>query len=617
MSPDRRLRVRAALLPAIALLIMVIGAALRVARLRSAAELTWNAGLLITGLPIVWTTLRNIGKGRLATDIVATLAIVGAVILHQPLAGLVIVLMQSGGEALERMAEGRASAAVRALEEAAPRVAHRIVADIVGERVEEVAASEVNVGDLLLIRPGDLLPCDGVVTEGQSDLDASRLTGEPLPIEAVPGISVMSGTLNGTGAMRMRATARAAESQYARIVDLVRSAQSTKAPLQRLADRYAVWFTPVTLLVCTAVYLVEHDWTRVLAVLVVATPCPLILATPIAIVGGINRGARRHVIIRTGAALERLASATVAIFDKTGTITVGQPRVHDVRVMDAHSAEEVLRYAAAVEQGSSHRLARVIVEAAEQIEGRIPPATEHLETPGQGVVGTVNGHEVHVGSRAFVLAHCRVDVDRLARLEGATVALRAYVGVDDRLVGLIEYADEVRPEIPDVLRELRENGIDRVILLSGDHAPNARAVADRVGIREVLGDLLPSDKAAVVRKLAASGEVVMMVGDGINDAPALSTADVGIALAGHGGGITAEAADVIVLVDAADRVVDALRIGRQTIRIAKQSIWVGLGLSGAAMVAAAVGEIPPTLGALLQEGIDVAVILNALRTARS
>lgn len=613
MTPDKRLRMRAALLPAVAVIVMVIGAALRVARLRTAADLTWDAGLVFTGLPIVWTTLRNIGKGRLATDIVATLAIVGAVVLREPLAGLVIVLMQSGGEALERIAEGRASAAVRALEEAAPRVAHRIT----GDRVEDVEAGAVAVGDLLLIRPGELVACDGAVTEGRSDLDTSRITGEPLPAEALPGTQVMSGTLNGTGVIRMRATARAAESQYARIVDLVRSAQASKAPLQRLADGYAVWFTPVTLLVCAAVYLVEHDWTRVLAVLVVATPCPLILATPIAIVGGINRGARRHVIIRTGAALERLASATVAVFDKTGTITVGQPQVHDVRVMDSRTAEEVLRFAAAVEQGSSHRLARVIVEAAERIEGPIPRATEHIETPGQGVVGTVEGHEVHVGSRAFVLARCRVDAEQLARLEGATVALRAYVGVDDRVVGLIEYADEVRPEIPAVLRDLRENGIHRVILLSGDHAPNARAIADRVGIRDVLGDLMPSDKAAVVRKLAASGEVVMMVGDGINDAPALSTADVGIALAGHGGGITAEAADVIVLVDAADRVVDALRIGRRTIRIAKQSIWVGLGLSAVAMVAAAVGEIPPTVGALLQEGIDVAVIMNALRTSRN
>jgi heavy metal translocating P-type ATPase len=568
--------------------------------------------LVLSGAPLVWRTLRDAARGRFATDIVATLAIVGAVALGQPIAGLVIVLMQRGGEALERYAERRASAAVRALEESAPRIAHRVE----GNRVIDVPAADVAVGEMLLIRPGDLVPCDGVVVDGRSDLDTSQLTGEPMPVPAAAGTAVMSGTLNGAGALRLRVAARAAESQYARIVELVRTAQASKAPLQRLADRYAVWFTPFTVLVCAAVFGLTGDWTRVLAVLVVATPCPLILATPVAIIGGVNRAARRHIIVRHGGALERLSAVTVAVFDKTGTITVGQPRVHQVRPAASFSAEEVLRLAAAVEQGSSHLLARVVVEAAAELEGQVPRATQHVETAGQGVVGSVDGREIRVGARAFVLAYCRHDAGELARLEGDEAGLRAYVAVDQRLAGVIEYADELRPDLPAVLARLRRMGVPRVLLLSGDHAPNARAVAKQIGIAEVHGDLLPGDKAAVVRRLSAAGEVVMMVGDGTNDAPALSSADVGVALAGHGGGVTAEAADVIILVDVLDRVADAVAIGHRTLRIARQSIWFGLGLSGAAMLAAAFGYIAPVAGAVIQETIDVAVILNALRTSR-
>jgi heavy metal translocating P-type ATPase len=535
--------------------------------------------------------------------------------LDQPLAGLVIVLMQTGGEALERFAEGRASAAVRALEEAAPRIAHRVT----GERIDDIAASDVQIDDELLIRPGELVPCDGVIIEGSSELDTSSLTGEAAPESAVPGVVVMSGTLNGLGALRMRATDTAAHSQYARIVELVRTAQASKAPLQRLADRYAIWFTPATIAVCAIAVALTHDWMRALAILVVATPCPLILAAPVAIIGGINRAARRQIIVRNGEALEQLSRVEIAVFDKTGTITVGKPRLHDVRLARGFTRETVLRLAASVEQGSSHLLGRVLVEAAEANGLALPRGTEHLEAPGQGVFGVVDGHEVRVGARSFVLPHCTTGVADAARLEGAGATLRAYVGIDDRLAAVIEYADEMRPDLQPVLASLAHAGIRRVVLLSGDHAPIARAVAERVGIRETYGDLLPADKAAFVDRLRVETDGrtngVLMVGDGINDAPALTAADVGIALAGHGGGITAEAADVIILVDSLDRVSDALAIGRRTMRIARQSIRVGIGLSGVAMLIAAFGGIPPVVGAALQEVIDVAVILNALRSA--
>ena len=603
---------RRLLVPAAAVVLIIAGALLRVSGAGSLTQPLWMIGLAVSGAPILWSTLAAARRGRFATDIVASFSIVGALALEQPLAGLVIVLMQSGGEALERYAEGRASAAVRTLEEAAPRIAHRVS----GERIEDVPASAVRIGDELLVRPGDLIPADGVVTEGESELDTSSLTGEARPVRARPGVEVMSGTANGYGALRMRASALAEQSQYARIVQLVRTAQASKAPLQRIADRYAVWFTPLTLIVCGAAVLLTHDWMRALAILVVATPCPLILATPVAIVGGINRGARRHIIVRNGGALEHIGRVHVAVFDKTGTLTIGKPRLKAVHAAPQFSAAGVLQYAAAVEQGSSHLLARVIVEQAEQDGLALPRGSEHVESPGHGVAGMVEGHTVRVGARGFVVPECESGILDAAALEHSDATLRAYVAIDGQLAGVIEFADEIRPELPRVLAKLRALGVPRIALLSGDHAPIARALAERVGIDETYGDLLPAEKAAFVERLRAEGGAVMMVGDGINDAPALSSADVGVALAGHGGGITAEAADIIILVDSLDRVTDAITIGRRTLRIARQSIITGLGLSGAFMLVAAFGGIPPVVGAALQELVDVAVIVNALRSAR-
>ena len=603
----------AAWLPLAAIAFLAAGGALNlVFRNEVAAHWVWDVGLIAAGAPIVWHTVRGMMAGRFAADVVAALSIVTAFILGQPFAGLVIVLMQSGGEALERYAAGRASAAVKALEAAAPRRAHRVT-----ERgVEDVPAESVAVGDTLLVRPGDLVPCDSVVISGRSHVDASRLTGEPTPVRATPGVTLLSGSANGEGPLTVRATAISRESQYARIVDLVRSAQASKAPLQRLADRYAVWFTPLTLVVCGIAYVVSRDPIRVLAVLVVATPCPLILAAPVAIIGGINRAARRQIIVRHGGALEQLANVTVAVFDKTGTLTVGRPRIRRIIPAPGLDTRDLLRRAAAVEHGSSHLLARTVVEAAEAQNMSIPPAADVVEAPGQGVSGFVEGAPILVGSRAFVVERHPAAAAAFATIDPPDTALRAYVAIDGRAAGIIEFADQMRPSATTIVADLDRLGVHRAILLSGDQERYTRDVAIAAGIREAHGGLLPADKDRIVRDLTRSGERVVMVGDGTNDAPALSSAAVGVALAGHGGGITAAAADVVFLVDEVSRIADAVRIGRSTVRIAEESIWAGLGLSGAAMVCAVLGLIPPTMGAMLQELIDVAVIVNALRASR-
>lgn len=615
MSPSVRYRspTGSLVLPSAAVLAILAGTALRLSSVNPRwAQNVWMAGLVATGVPILWRTLRYLARGHLATDIVATLAIVGSVLLGQPVAGLIVVVMQTGGEALERFAEGRASQAVRQLEEDAPRIAHRLI----DSATEDVPVDAIQVGEEILIRPGEMVPCDSLVITGDSSVDVSRLTGEPLPMAARAGVQLLSGGLNLSGALVARATALSRESQYARIVELVRSAAASKAPLQRLADRYAVWFTPITLAICAVSWLVSGDPTRALAVLVVATPCPLILATPIAIIGGINRAASRQIIMRTGGALEQLSVARVAVFDKTGTLTVGRPSVARVIAVPPITEQALLRFAGAVEQHSGYALARSVVDGALSAGETLPTPTDTVEEAGHGITGRVEGHTISIGARSYIAARTAGAIDHepeVAPREG--LLLRAYVAIDGAFAGSIEFTDQVRPGARELLASLRGLGIRRSILLSGDRAASVRSVADAVGIDEAVGELLAADKLMRVAELSEHQGPVLMVGDATNDAPALSRADVGIALAGHGGGVTAEAADIVLLTDDLLRVNEAITISRRTMRIARQSIWVGLGLSGFAMIVAAGGGIPPVIGALLQEGIDVAVIVNALRAS--
>ena len=599
--------------PFATVLVLIAGLlAPRFVSIPDAQRLIWLAGLIGLGLPIVWSTAKGVLEGRFATDLVASLAIITAAVLLQPAAGLVIVLMQTGGEALELAAARRASQAVAELESQAPRVAHRLE----GDGVQDVAVEQVAVGDRLLVRPGEMIPCDSVVRVGTSSLDTSRITGEPLPRPVSPGDRVSSGTINLDRPITLEATARAEASLYHKIVELVRSAEASKAPLQRLADRVAVWFTPVTIVACGLAYLISGDPTRVLAVLVVATPCPLILAAPVAMLAGVNRAARHQIIVRHGTALEQLAKIDSVLFDKTGTVTIGRPMVAEVRPVAPLTADALLRLVAPVEQGSGHLLARSTVEAAIASGIVLPAAHQVIESAGRGVTGMVEGRRVTIGALTLLKEWEPAAAATFQReVDGA--GLRAYVAVDHQAAGTISYADRLRPSARAMIRGLESLGVSRVILLSGDRTVNAKAAAAELGVADAVGDLLPQDKVGYVARMAKLGHNVMMVGDGANDAPALSAATVGLAIAATGGGISAEAADVVLLSDDLTRIPEAIAIARRTMRIAKQSIGVGLGLSAVAMVFAGIGWIVPTVGALVQEAIDVAVIVNALRVLRS
>jgi heavy metal translocating P-type ATPase len=555
------------------------------------------------GGPLVAHTLVGMWHGRFAADIVAMLAIVTALILGQYFAGVVIVLMQSGGEALERFAMGRASQSLEALLARAPKVGHRIR----GEQIEDIAVDQIEVGDLLLVRPGDLIPVDGDVTDGVSSVDQSALTGEPLPVRAVQGTALMSGSVNLEGAFRLRALRPAEQSQYQQIVRLVDRARREKPPIQRLADRFAVWFTPVTLLMCGVAWLMTGSPTTMLAVLVVATPCPLILATPVAVIAGISRAADLGVIVKTSAAIEQLGRARAVVFDKTGTLTLGHPSVERIHTEDGISADELLRLAGAVEQLSSHHLGKAVSDAGLRRLGRLPPVTEFREEPGSGIVGEVDGHAVAVGSAGFLAGR---GVHLPASGADRTTA---FVSVDGRLAGTIEFADRLRHQVPSLMQRLAVLGINETVMLTGDRESSAEVIAAQAGIRTVRANLLPDDKVTAINDLKQRFGAVVMVGDGINDAPALAAATVGVAMGAHGTAISAEAADVVLLVDDISRVGDAMAISRRMRYIALQSIGVGLGVSFVLMVIASFGVITPAAGAVMQEALDAGVILNALR----
>lgn len=573
----------------------------------------WFVTLVVGGAPIIWQTIRGMLHRHFASDIVALLAIVAAILMNNAFPGLVIVLMQSGGKALEDHAFKRASSSLDALLAHSPRLAHRKK----DHELEEINVVDVKVGDLLLIRPGDLIPADGEIIYEQAEIDESALTGEPLPKIKKLGELVFSGTINVGNAFEMRASKISDESQYAKIVQLVRKAQQEKAPIQRLADRYAVWFTPITICISLLGWLLTNNIVTILAVLVVATPCSLIFATPVAIISGINKAAKSGIIIKTGAAIEQVGKALVLVFDKTGTITFGTPMVEKVIPTNTVNSDDLLRKAASVEQLSSHPTASVLVKKGHEMFGNLPIPTNFHELAGAGVDGDIEGEHIVVGSQIvfenFIDSGFAEYIQEVKRQINSEGKMLAFVGINNKPAGVIVFGDKIRPDINPMMKRIRELGVKQTIMLTGDSLDNAKNIAQQAGITELEASLLPEQKVLAVKKLKQEFDNVVMVGDGINDAPALAASTVGVAMGAHGTAISAEAADVVLLVDDISKVSTLIDIGQKTIRVAKQSIFIGLGLSFVFMAIASLGYIPPAIGALLQEVLDVGVILNALR----
>ncbi len=575
----------------------------------SVAVPLWAAATVL-GLSFSAVSIVDAVRRRQPTvDVIALLALAGAIAVDEVFAGAMIAVMLSSGLLLETRAEARARRDLSLLVQRAPRTARRRL----GDSVVEVEVDVVCTGDRLVVGAGEVVPVDGRLLSA-AVLDESALTGESMPVERARGDDVRSGVANAGEPFELVALASAAESTYAGVVRLVEQAQASSAPFVRAADRAAVFFVPLTLAVAGLAWMVSADPVRAVAVLVVATPCPLLLAAPIAIMSGLSRAARVGVVVKGGAALERLAAGQVMLFDKTGTLTAGKPEVADVTAAGAAvSAEEVLRVAASLDQLSPHVLAGAIVTAGTRRGLALQMPTEVREVHGYGLEGLVGGHRVRLGKATWIVGddppQWARQVRRRAELDGS---LTVFVAIDDVPVGALLLVDPIRPDAPRMVRALRTAGITRIVLLTGDRADIADMVGRVVGVDAVLANCDPAAKLAAIERESANAATIM-VGDGVNDAPALAAAGAGVALAARGATASSQAADVVLTVDRIDALADALLIARRCKGIALQAVVVGMGLSLGAMVIAAVGLLPPAAGAILQEIIDVLAIAIALR----
>ncbi len=570
------------------------------------SDLVWTAATLPVLFALLVEITSSLRRGEFGLDIVAALSMTAALLVGEALAASVVAVMYSGGQYLEFFAERRARREMTALLSQVPRTAmrHR------DGRLEDVSLEAIRPGDLLLIRRGDVVPVDGTVAGGVAVLDEAALTGEALPVRHPAGDAVMSGPVNVGDAFDLTANRTAADSTFAGIVRLVEQAQRSRAPMVRMADRYALGFLVLTVAIAGSAWLLTGDPVRAVAVLVVATPCPLILAVPIALVAGLSRAAREGILIKGGGALETMARIAVLVLDKTGTLTEGRPKLAAILPAADLEPDEVLRLAASLDQVSQHTIARTVVAEARERGLSLSMPVQASEVSGEGVRGQIDGRDVVVGGRTFVASH--LQPSRAMPDVPAAGAVTVAVGVDGTLVGELVLADTLRAGTKDLLDDLRDWGIARLVLATGDRRAVAETVAENLGFDGVHADLTPDQKVLTVLSERKFGPV-MMVGDGVNDAPALAAADLGLAMGARGAAASAEAADVVLLVDRLDRILPGLRIARRARRIAIQSVVVGLGLSVAGMIAAAFGYLTPVEGALLQEAIDVAVILNALR----
>ncbi len=573
-----------------------------------AAGVVWALATLPVLAVLFVEIVVSLRHGDIGLDIIAALSMLAALVFAEYLAATVVALMYAGGQYLESFAERRASREMTALLARVPRSAMRQR----DGRLEEVGLDDIEPGDCLVVRKGDVVPVDGTVADGLAVLDQSALTGEAMPVQLRTGEAVLSGAMNAGEAFQLAASRRAAESTYAGIVRLVAAAQRSRAPMSRLADRYALIFLAATVALAAAAWLATGDPIRAVAVLVVATPCPLILAVPVAIVSGLSRAAKHGILIKGGRALETLAQVRALVIDKTGTLTHGQPRIVSTQTFNNVSADEALRLAASLDQASKHIIAQSIVEAARGRGLALALPADIRETPGEGVEGCVEDRRVVVGGLHFVGGKLAAENRASLRVEHPPGTATVAVGIDGGLAGIFILSDELRSGTEALLRDLRALGVERIVLATGDRREVAELVVKDLSIDAVRSELTADQKTLVVLSERKNGPV-MMIGDGINDAPALAAADLGMAMGATGAAASAEAADVVLLVDQLDRVLPAIRIARRSRVIALESVLAGMGLSIVGMIAAAYGLLTPVQGALFQEVIDIAVILNSLR----
>jgi heavy metal translocating P-type ATPase len=601
-------RVKTALLIA-ALGGLSVGLSLHFAGRVPQADIAWNIGVVPVLVALVAEILRSLRRGEVGLDIVAALSMSAALAFGESLAAAVVAVMYSGGTFLESYAEGRARREMHNLLSRVPRTAarHR------DGGLEDVPLDDVEAGDRLLIRQGDVVPVDGTVASERAFLDTSALTGESLPVRLTQGAEAMSGSTNAGEAFDLTAIRRARESTYAGIVRLVEEAQRSKAPMSRLADRWSLGFLAITITLAFAAWWFTDDPIRAVAVLVVATPCPLILAVPVALVAGLSRAAHFGVLVKGAKPLEAMAHVRVLILDKTGTLTDGRPRIVSIDSHCGMAEQDILRFAAALDQASKHPVAQAIVAAARDRRLSLPVPSEAMESAGEGVSGIVEGHRVVVGGNGLVARRTGQEIGDPPALAAGSVLVA--LAVDGQLAGHLVMADPLREGTAAMLKGLRSEGISRILLATGDRTEVAEHVTEGLGLDGLRAELSPDQKVLLVLSERKNGSV-MMVGDGVNDAPALAAADVGVAMGARGAAASAEAADVVLLVDRLDRLKPGIQIARRSRRIAIESVGAGISLSVLGMIAAGFGYLTPVQGALLQETIDVAVILNALRALR-
>lgn len=589
----------------LALLTVAAGLALEFSRYDTLAQWLLSGVAGLTLLPILRNMWHDLRSGTYGIDILAATAIVASIILGEYWAAIVIVVMFTGGEALEHYAEHRARSELDALLKHAPRTAHVLRK---GKTIR-VKVSEIRVGDKVIIKAGEVVPVDAVVIEGTASFDEASLTGESLPQVKERNDQLLSGSINLDGPITAKATATVDDSQYQQIIKLVRAASANQAPFVRLADRYSLPFTLSAYALASTVWILSGDAIRFLEVIVVATPCPLLLAAPIAVISGMARASRYGIIVKTGSALERLAEARTIAFDKTGTLTTGTLSVETVVSFGSHTKDEILGLAASLEQNSNHVVAQAIVTAAQKQKLKFSKAKHVQEIAGRGLHAQLKGQDLLIG-RLSLLEEYGVSLPSKFKA-GSITQTAAYLAVDGELAGIVTLSDQLRPDSAATIKRLRELGLQDFIMVTGDNQAAANVIAKQLGITHVHAEALPADKLHLLDNVKK--RPLAFVGDGVNDAPILTAADVGIALGARGSTAASESADMVIMLDDVSRVASSREIARRTFKIARQSILVGIGLSLGLMAIFATGKFTPLAGAIVQEVVDVVVIVNALR----